>query len=112
MRKRSKPKMTHARRSAAGEECTLNFPGCMHDRETVVLCHLRQFGGGGTSLKPPDNEAVYGCMRCHDIVDGRVPWILGAEDFDFWKAIAFAIVKTQRRMRAKGVLVYKGEEAA
>jgi hypothetical protein len=112
MRKRSRSKQTAARRSAAGQDCTLMFPGCTNDTETVVLCHIRQFGGGGTALKPPENESCYGCHRCHDILDGRAPWILDGETFDFWRAIAFAIVRTQRVMRAAGVLVFKGEEAA
>lgn len=111
MRNRSRPKQSAARRSAAGKECTLLFPGCTNDRETVVLCHLRMFHGGGMGLKPSDAEAVYGCSKCHDVLDGRVPWLLDDATFNFWEAIARAIVRTQRVMRASGVLVFKGEAA-
>lgn len=111
MRKRSKPKMTHSRRSAAGEDCTLMFPGCRNDHETVVLCHLRIFGGGGIGMKPSDAEAVFACAHCHDRLDGRVGWLQHEEGFDFWEAIARALVRTHRRMRAKGALIFK-EEAA
>lgn len=110
MRKGARPKQLPATRSAKGQDCALQFPCCRNETETVVLCHLRQFGGGGTSLKPASQEAVYGCARCHDVLDGRVPWIKDApEGFDFWEHIAWAIVRTHRIMRAAGVLLLKGE---
>jgi hypothetical protein len=112
MRKRSRPKMTAARSSAKGQDCMLCFPGCPNDRHTVVLCHVRQFGGGGMGMKPRDNESCYGCSRCHDVLDGRIPWILDPpEGFDFWRTIAFAVIRTQRIMIERGVLLIQGEGA-
>jgi hypothetical protein len=66
--------MSKLRKSARGQSCTLRLTNtCSHNTETVVLCHIRDFGGGGTSLKPPDRRAVYACSRCHDALDGRGP---------------------------------------
>lgn len=113
MRRTSRPKMTEARKSAKGMPCTLRYPGCYPgpDNENVVLCHLRQFGGGGTGLKPPDGEAVYGCTNCHDLLDGRKPMTgIQAAPISGWERIARALIETHRLQRAAGVLIYKGEE--
>lgn len=111
MRKSSRPKMTPARKLAKGHDCTLRLPGCPNDTETTVLCHLRQFNGGGMGIKPWDGEAILADDWCHSRIDGRVPWIKGApEDFNLWEHIAWAIVRTHRIMRAAGVLLMKGEQ--
>ena len=109
--KSSQPKMTPARKSAKGQDCTLKFPGCQPgpENENVVLCHLRMLGGGGMGYKPPDHEAVYGCTSCHNLLDGRdrlIPEL--AHEFTF-ERILFAWAKTLRVQRASGVLIYKGE---
>lgn len=110
-RKRSR-KTTPARQTARGEDCTLCFPGCPNERDTAVLCHLRMFGGGGMGIKPDDAESVIADRHCHDLLDGRMQWVKDPPpDFNFWEHIARAIVRTQRVMRAKGVLVFKGEAA-
>jgi hypothetical protein len=106
--KSSKPKMTPARKAAEGQDCALQFEGCQNDRGTVVLCHLREFSGGGTGLKPHDSEAVFGCRHCHDRLDGRVPLWLG-EFESRYEYIARALIRTLRIQREKGVLIYKGE---
>lgn len=105
----ARPKMTPARKSAKGEYCTLCLPGCRNDTETVVLCHLRMFGGGGMGKKPPDSEAVYGCDHCHSLIDGRDRLIPELEKHFTWETIAYALIRTHRIMRAKGILVMKGE---
>lgn len=101
--KSSKPKMTPARKAAEGEDCTLMFAGCTN--QNVVLCHLRMFKGGGEGLKPHDSEAVFGCDWCHNVLDGRQKpapaWTMGD--------VAWALIKTLRRQREKGVLIFKGE---
>lgn len=90
---------TAIRQSAAGENCTLMFPGsttCHADNGTTVLCHLRMFHGGGMGMKPDDVECVYGCFECHNVLDGRAPRRFG--DAEFWERIAWAIILTQRRL--------------
>jgi hypothetical protein len=111
IRRKSRPKMTPARKNAKGQPCTLNFPGCYPgpDNELVVLCHLRMFNGGGTGQKPHDSEAVLGCLHCHDILDGRTHPVVPFTPEYLWECIARALVATLRIQRAAGVLIYKGE---
>jgi len=99
------------RRSAEDENCTLMFPGsttCHADNRTTVLCHLRQFQGGGMGMKPDDFECVYGCFECHNILDGRTPRTF--DDATFWQCIAWAIIRTQRRLYAKGLIQFTTNE--
>jgi hypothetical protein len=110
--RQSRPKMTPARKAAKGQDCTLRLPGCYPgpENEQVQLCHLRVFGGGGTGLKPHDSEAVFGCTNCHDVIDGRkrlIPEL--CEQVRFSDVIAWALIRTLRIQREKGVLIFKGE---
>ena len=68
------------------------------------------FGGGGTGYKPPDSEAVYGCGHCHALIDGRARLIPELAKYLDYEAIARALIRTHRIMRAEGVLMMKGEE--
>lgn len=111
MKLRSRTKSTPARRSARDQDCTLRLPGCQNRRDTVVLCHLREFGGGGMGIKPNDLEAVYGCHHCHDIIDGRASLIPELRHELNWERIARALVETHRAMRANGIITIKGEAA-
>lgn len=113
MRRKSRTRSTPARESAREQDCTLQLPGCRNDRETVVLAHLRMFGGGGIGVKPHDLEGVYACAWCHDRLDGRVNWIRvdSGESFDYWEHIARALVRTHRAMHAAGIVTLKGEAA-
>lgn len=108
--RKSRPRTTPMRQSARGQDCTLQFPGCANDRDTVVLAHLRMFGGGGMGVKPSDLEGVYACAHCHDQLDGRsklqVEW-----PYVFWETIAHALVRTHRAMHAAGIVQLKGEAA-
>lgn len=108
----TRPKMTPARKSAKGQDCTLCLPGCRNDTETVVLCHLRMFGGGGMGYKPPDSEAVYGCDHCHSLIDGRTRLIPELSRLMTWEIVARALIRTHRIMRAEGILMMKGESDA
>lgn len=71
--KRSRPRMTQARRAARGQPCLIRLPGCNGGGETTCLCHYRMPGYCGTGLKPPDSMGAFGCDHCHAIVDGRLP---------------------------------------
>lgn len=101
--------MTAARKSARDQDCTLQFPGCRNDTETVVLCHLREFMGGGAGLKPPDLEAVYGCQHCHDLLDMR-KFDGGFCDHEKPSYILWALIRTHRIMHAMGIIKMKGEK--
>lgn len=100
------PKMTKIRRSAKGEDCTINLRMvCNYDREKVVLCHENsEAAGKGMALKARDTEAAYGCNACHDVYDRRVPlprWLTREEvDACFYRGKK----KTQERLRLKGLM--------
>ena len=60
------------RKSAKGEDCTLNLLGvCNHNPETTVFAHLKS-GTHGMGLKGTDLIGAYACSSCHDFIDGRV----------------------------------------
>jgi hypothetical protein len=110
-RRPARPKMTPARANARGQRCTLWLPGCKDDTDTVVLCHLRQFGGGGMGTKPHDSEGVFACAHCHDVLDGRknlTPELRGEMNDG---VLLWALIQTLRAQREAGVLIYKGEQA-
>ena len=111
MRRKSRTRSTPMRASARGQDCTLQFAGCRNDRDTVVLCHLRMFGGGGVGLKPSDLEGVFACAHCHDQLDGRSKLQI-AFPYVFWETIARALVRTHRALRAAGIVTIKGESNA
>lgn len=98
--KRSRKPSTAARKAAKGQDCCVRFYGCQNDTATTVLAHLRMFGGGGMGTKPPDSEAVHACAYCHDVLDGRIPWIQTDNDnWTWWQCIAWAIIRTIRAQR-------------
>ena len=59
---------TTLRSYAKGRECQIRAPGCNHNNDTVVLCHLN---GGGMGMKHHDLLGAWGCSKCHDYVDNR-----------------------------------------
>lgn len=102
--------MTPARANAKGQDCTLQLPGCQNDTSTVVLCHLRQFSGGGMGCKPPDVEGVFACRHCHDVLDGRANLIPELRHALNDSVLLWALIRTLRAQRDAGVLIYRGEE--
>lgn len=113
--RRSRPKMTPMRKSASGEGCTFNVEGvCNYDATTVVLVHMRWLGDCGGSFKPTDLQAAYGCSECNRWTDSPTP----AETADreaYEAARNFyalrALVRTQLRMVAKGIITVQGMAA-
>ncbi|KAF1006763.1 MAG: putative nuclease YbcO [Luteibacter sp.] len=94
--KRSRPKMTAARRAAEGRPCMIRVPGiCSHDVGTVVLCHYRLATGAGQ--KPDDEQGAWGCSRCHDAVDGRLKTIHTTTELRLWHAEG--VLRTQEAIR-------------
>ncbi|KUM02814.1 hypothetical protein AWB61_03095 [Chromobacterium sp. F49] len=94
------------RDSAAGETCTLQIAGICNGRaDTTVLCHLPD-ESHGMGRKADDVSSCYGCSTCHDVIDGRVPcdWQPGEKDFYMRRAM----VRTLRRLLAKGLITIKG----
>ena len=83
------------RASARGENCTIRYPGCRNDRETVVLCHLNS-KWKGTGNKSPDLFGVYACHYCHGHLDHEF-----VEDYDKLRALQ----ETQMRLYKKGLII-------
>lgn len=89
------------RDSARGEDCTLRLNGCRNNTETVVLCHAKGTGMKGFNMKVPDIFSIYGCMHCHDILDGRKKG-----EWDYQDVIR-AMAETQMKFIEKGLMVIK-----
>ena len=61
------------REFAKGQDCQLRIYGyCNYDSTTVVLCHIRKGHVAGIGMKPPDLCGVFGCHKCHEVIDGRI----------------------------------------
>ncbi|NDK37108.1 nuclease domain-containing protein [Rhodovulum sulfidophilum] len=95
------------RQASRGQTCTLQIRCvCSHDPARTVGCHLRLFGMGGTALKPDDLFIIDACDRCHAVLDSRSRW---AEAALGWDDILRALMLTQQRRRAAGLIRLKGE---
>lgn len=101
-----RPKSTPIRKSAKGEDCTLEFPiPEYHDPETVVLCHDNRLESGkGAGHKAPDTAAAYGCFHCHNVLDGRAPRPNGFTYEMMIERFERGVALTHARLRAKGLL--------
>ena len=95
--------MSKLRKSARGEECTLQiYPYCNGNPETVVLCHLPSDSGMGQ--KSPDWWAVYGCSSCHDVIDGRSKVFIDDDISAIKSCIRRGHYRTLQRMIEKGLI--------
>lgn len=93
--------------AARGMPCCLNIVNCCnYNNETTVLCHIRDFHGGGTAIKPDDTEVVFGCSACHDAIDRRSNVKLSNEDRYFY--IARAAFRTIKILYEYDILIIRG----
>lgn len=99
--RRAKP--TKIRLSAKQEDCTLRFPFCRNERDTVVWCHSNRLADGkGTGLKANDEAGCYGCALCHAYLD----WGWATDP-----AMTFELVQEQferARLESRAKLQHKG----
>ena len=94
--------MSKIRKSAKGQDCTLQiYPYCNGNPETVVLCHLPS-QDKGMGIKSPDWWAAYGCSTCHDIIDGRLQTDLG--HMVIADCMYRGLFRTQKILIEKGLL--------
>ena len=90
------------RGSARGQDCTLGVVGvCNGNPETTVLAHV-QFEGGTMGGKADDISACFACSDCHAWLDQHK----GTELDEMFYAMR-AIIRTQRKWVAMGLLVVK-----
>jgi hypothetical protein len=92
-------------KSAKGQDCQIRSPACNHNPETVVFCHLN---GAGIGEKMQNIHGAYGCLNCHDFVDGML-FIDGMRGQDFNTAQRQfyhlkGTIRTQELMIRNGIL--------
>ena len=101
----SRPKTTKIRQSARDEECTLRFPGCLFTTDTTVLCHSNLLADGhAMGIKASDERAAYGCVHCHDLLDGRAPRPTNFPLSSMLQRFETGVLLTHQRLHAKGVI--------
>ena len=98
------------RASARDENCTLSILGICNERtDTTVLCHLPN-ESHGLARKSNNLSACYGCLACHDVIDGRIPWPAKEKAHAEWY-MRRAQIRTLVSMEEKGILAIKGVAA-
>ena len=99
--------LTPIRKSAKGEECTMQLEGvCSHDSETVVWAHSnRASDGKGMGLKANDENGAYACYSCHAVYDRQIkrPSWLTLEDVE--NAFTLAMKKSRVILERKNLLI-------
>ena len=85
-------------KSAKGEQCLADWCGCNGSSETTALRHIRKFKIAGAGQKPPNYIGFYGCQEAERLFENNrdTPWT--------WEGVCQALVLTQMKMRAKGLL--------
>lgn len=84
------------RDSANGVPCQIRLPNiCNFDSNTTVWCHGNGSAAGkGLGMKSHDLLGAYGCFKCHDVYDRRVPTELSRVEVElaFWEGHARSLV--------------------
>lgn len=103
-----KPEKSKPLRDAARDvDCTLRVAcGQIITDKGSVGCHARFFNFAGTSQKVDDLFLIDGCPSCHHILDHRNLW---GEYGLGWGDILRALMESQARRRAAGLIMLKGE---
>lgn len=97
------------RNASAQAECTLRIPGiCTFDPSRSSGCHARFFNFAGAAQKVDDLFLIDGCDACHSILDQRSKWADAALG---WDDVLRALMLSQQRRRASGLIVLRGEAA-
>jgi hypothetical protein len=99
--------------AANGSPCTLRiasfFPGhrCASD-DTTVACHL-PIWGKGVSTKVTDMAVAFGCIHCHDILDGRNKLALAyiEEKYPrlFYERLMLGLTETHALLIQRGLII-------
>lgn len=97
--------MTDLRKDAKGQPCLIRVPRhCCGDPAKVVLCHARILGLSGMGLKSPDLLAAFGCMPCHQVVDGQVKSEFSYEERRLM--LLEGVMRTQAQWIQRGVVTW------
>jgi hypothetical protein len=98
--------MSKLRKSAKGEQCTLQIPGvCNFDTATTVLAHLPDDSGTGKmGGKSEDWCACFACSDCHALIDNQAEFQKRYTSEDYLFFIRRAMIKTWRKWFNAGLL--------
>lgn len=94
-----------ARDASRGATCTLRV-ACGQSTEAVG-CHARFFNFAGVAQKADDIFLIDGCPSCHHVLDHRNLW---GEYGLGWDDVLRALMESQMRRRAAGIIFLKGEK--
>ena len=108
MQKGAKPvKSKKVRDASRGAVCTLRVAcGKIIPALDAVGCHARFFNFAGTAQKVDDLFIIDGCPSCHHVLDNRTLWVQWCLE---WDDVLRALMESQMRRRAAGVIIIKGE---
>lgn len=85
-------------KSAEGEPCLADWCGCNGSTDTTCMRHIRKFNIAGAGQKGPNFIGFYGCDVAERMFEN-------SKDQEWtWRGICQALVLTQMRLRAKGLL--------
>ena len=108
--KGQKPAKSKPVRDASSQaDCQLAIPGiCCHDPARVVGCHVSIPGfAAGMGQKNDDLYLIDGCDQCHAILDNKAAFAEAPVD---WLDVLRAMMRSQGRRRASGLIILKGED--
>lgn len=91
------------RKYAQDKPCMIRLPGCTYNNDETILCHYRS-SGTGMGQKEPDLIGAWGCMYCHNVVDGKSAPPHGWENRDVKLAFLEAILRTQKELISSGII--------
>ena len=91
------------RASAEGENCAL----CGLNDGTTVFCHLNEGWAGKGMAQKADDFGLYGCLTCHNNMDGRNGIRAIPETWEILRAC----YRTWRRLVEKNIIQIKDYKA-
>ena len=96
------------RKASKGATCTIRVAcGKIIPATDAVGCHARFFNFAGVAQKVDDLFLIDGCPSCHHVLDHRnlwPEWSLG------WDDVLRALMESQMRRRASGIIKLEGEK--
>lgn len=97
-----KPKNSKIRKSARGEDCSLQiFPYCSQNPEETILAHINS-ESKGIGKKSEDWYGVYSCATCHDIIDKRR--FVDLQEVEIQNCIMRGLHRTWLQLIEKGLI--------
>lgn len=97
--------MSKIRKSANGEDCTVEIDGCPGRTDMTIWSHHRShLGGKGLGLKACDLAGAYACTYCDGVYDGNIKPPPGWTKEDIDAAWTRGHFRSLKRLTEKGVV--------